>query len=70
LIADSRVNLYFRFGIEVGMLIDALMCGYRVKYVSLNLKHNYTGNDAAGCIHRFRQLLNVAAVFIKCKLRW
>jgi hypothetical protein len=46
------------FGCEVRMSIDALRAGLRAEEVELDLLHRATGRDAAGFVHRGRQLLD------------
>ena len=45
-----------RLRLEIGMTIDALNAGLRVREVELPLGHRATGRDAAGFVHRGRQL--------------
>jgi glucosyl-3-phosphoglycerate synthase len=46
------------FGCEVRMTIDAARKGLRIQEVELPLRHRPTGRDAAGFVHRGRQLLD------------
>ena len=46
------------FGCEVRMTIDAARAGLAVSEVELDLEHRATGRDAAGFLHRGRQLLD------------
>ena len=46
------------FGCEVRMTIDALRAGLTVEEVEVDLDHRATGRDAAGFLHRGRQLLD------------
>jgi glycosyltransferase involved in cell wall biosynthesis len=48
------------FGIEVGMTIDALRAGLRVVEVEVDLRHNPTGKDLSGILHRARQARAIA----------
>jgi hypothetical protein len=48
------------FGCEVRMTIDALAAGLSFEEVELDLEHRPTGRDAAGFLHRGRQLLDAA----------
>jgi hypothetical protein len=48
------------FGCEVRMTIDALGAGLTLEEVELDLGHRPTGRDAAGFLHRGRQLLDAA----------
>jgi glucosyl-3-phosphoglycerate synthase len=43
------------FGVEVAMTIDALRAGLRVVEVEVDLRHNATGRDLSGILHRARQ---------------
>jgi len=46
------------FGCEVRMTIDALRAGLTLEEVELDLDHRATARDAAGFLHRGRQLLD------------
>jgi len=46
------------FGCEVRMTIDAVRAGLTLDEVELDLEHRATGRDAAGFLHRGRQLLD------------
>ena len=46
------------FGCEVRMTIDALRAGLTLEEVDVDLDHRATGRDAAGFLHRGRQLLD------------
>jgi hypothetical protein len=46
------------FGCEVRMTIDAVRAGLSLDEVELDLDHRATGRDAAGFLHRGRQLLD------------
>jgi Glycosyl transferase family 2 len=48
------------FGIEVAMTIDALRAGLRVVEVEVDLRHNPTGKDLPGLLHRARQARAIA----------
>jgi glycosyltransferase involved in cell wall biosynthesis len=52
------------FGMETAMTIDAVRAGHALVEVELPLEHRATGRTAAGFLHRFRQLLDIAAVYI------
>lgn len=49
------------WGVEVAMTLDALRAGFRVLEVPVAMTHRVTGRDAAGFIHRARQLWDIAA---------
>jgi Glycosyl transferase family 2 len=46
------------FGCEVGASIDAARAGLRLAELELRLRHRATGRDAAGFVHRARQLVD------------
>jgi hypothetical protein len=52
------------FGMEIGMTIDAVRCGRRVKEVELELTHRASGRTPAGFLHRARQLVDFLRVYI------
>jgi glycosyltransferase involved in cell wall biosynthesis len=53
-----------RFGMEIGMTIDAVRAGFRVEEVELPLAHRATGRTLRGFLHRGRQLIDFAAVYL------
>lgn len=53
-----------RFGMEIGMTVDAVRAGFRVGEVELPLAHRATGRTLRGFLHRGRQLLDFAAVYL------
>jgi glycosyltransferase involved in cell wall biosynthesis len=52
------------FGMETAMTIDALRAGFRLTEVELPLEHRATGRTLAGFLHRFRQLISFARVYL------
>ncbi|MFP5362206.1 MAG: glycosyltransferase [Thermoleophilia bacterium] len=52
-----------RFGMEIGMTVDAARAGMRVEEVPLELAHRATGRTWRGFVHRGRQLLDFLAVY-------
>jgi glycosyltransferase involved in cell wall biosynthesis len=52
-----------RFGMEIGMTVDAHRAGFRVVEVELDLEHRATGRDLRGFVHRARQLVDFARVY-------
>lgn len=50
-----------RYGMEVGMTIDAVRMGARVAEIELDLSHRATGRTLGGFLHRGRQLRDIAA---------
>ena len=51
-----------RYGMEVGMTVDAVRAGRRVREISLPLSHRATGRTLGGFLHRGRQLRDFVAV--------
>ncbi len=49
---------------ESGMTIDAVRAGYRLREYELDLAHRATGRTIGGFIHRFRQLVDFARVYL------
>ena len=58
-----------RFGMEIGMTVDAARAGFRVGEVEVDLEHRATGRTWRGFMHRFRQLRDFAAVWASRRLR-
>jgi glycosyltransferase involved in cell wall biosynthesis len=52
-----------RFGMEIGMTVDAARAGFRIEEVQLDLAHRATGRTWRGFLHRSRQLLDFLAVY-------
>jgi glycosyltransferase involved in cell wall biosynthesis len=52
-----------RFGMEIGMTVDAARAGFRIEEVELDLVHRATGRTWRGFVHRGRQLLDFLAVY-------
>jgi glycosyltransferase involved in cell wall biosynthesis len=51
------------YGMEVGMTIDAVRAGYRLREYELDLSHRATGRSFAGFAHRGRQLLDFGRAY-------
>lgn len=69
-IDDDRVKLYKGYGMEVGMLIDAMLAGYRINCIYVDLEHRFTYMNFKGCIHRARQFVDVFEVFMRKFWGW
>jgi glycosyltransferase involved in cell wall biosynthesis len=52
-----------RFGMEIGMTIDAVRAGFRVVEVELPLAHRATGKTLRGFLHRGRQLADFVVAY-------
>jgi glycosyltransferase involved in cell wall biosynthesis len=51
------------FGLEIGMTVDAVRAGYRLRELDLDLTHRAGGLTPAGFLHRGRQLLDFLRVY-------
>ena len=40
------------YGMEIGMTVDAVRAGYRLREYELDLEHRATGRNLAGFLHR------------------
>jgi len=60
-----RASLPFAagFGMEIGMTVDAVRAGYRLREYELELEHRATGRTAAGFRHRGVQLRDFLRVY-------
>ncbi len=56
------------FGIEVGLTVDVLRAGYRIKEVPVPFSHRVTGNDLAGCMHRGKEFVAIGRAL--CRKWW
>jgi glycosyltransferase involved in cell wall biosynthesis len=52
-----------RFGMEIGMTIDAVRAGFRVSEIELPLAHRATGKTLRGFLHRGRQLADFLVAY-------
>jgi hypothetical protein len=48
---------------EIGMTVDAVRAGYRLREYELDLEHRATGKNITGFLHRAGQLRDFARVF-------
>lgn len=60
----------FGYGVEVGMTIDILKYGYKIKEVLVNMTHSETGRDLKGFIHRGKQYYHIKKVLRQKKKEW
>ncbi|HET6998698.1 MAG TPA: glycosyltransferase [Solirubrobacterales bacterium] len=51
------------FGMEIGMTVDVIRAGYRLREYELDLEHRATGRTVAGFRHRGAQLVDFARVY-------
>jgi glycosyltransferase involved in cell wall biosynthesis len=52
------------YGMEVGMTIDAVRAGYRLREYELDLSHRATGRSLTGFLHRTRQLVDFTRAYL------
>lgn len=52
------------YGMEIGMTVDAVRAGCRVREYELDLSHRATGRSLAGFVHRGRQLADFLRVYL------
>jgi glycosyltransferase involved in cell wall biosynthesis len=52
------------YGMEIGMTVDAVRAGFRLREYELDLEHRATGRDLRGFLHRARQLRDFLRVFL------
>lgn len=52
------------FGVEVGMTVTTLNSGFSIMEVPVEMKHNETGKDIRGFIHRGKQFIHILRVFL------
>lgn len=52
------------YGMEVGMTIDAVRAGYRLREYELDLSHRATGRSFADFNHRARQLIDFTRIYL------
>ncbi|HEU5254053.1 MAG TPA: glycosyltransferase [Solirubrobacterales bacterium] len=52
------------YGMEIGMSVDAVRAGFRLREYELDLEHRATGRDLAGFLHRARQLRDFLRVYL------
>lgn len=57
------------YGMEVGMTVDAVRAGYRLREYELDLSHRATGRSLGGFVHRARQLLDFTRVYLSRRRR-
>ena len=53
------------YSLEVGMLIDILIKGYRVVEVDVDMYHDVTGRNLQGFLHRGKQFIHILRVLIR-----
>jgi glycosyltransferase involved in cell wall biosynthesis len=51
------------YGMEIGMTVDAVRAGYRLREYELDLEHRSTGRNLRGFLHRAGQLRDFTSVF-------
>jgi len=49
---------------EIGMTVDAVRAGYRLREYELDLEHRATGRSLGGFLHRAAQLRDFARAYL------
>ncbi|HEY8501342.1 MAG TPA: glycosyltransferase [Solirubrobacterales bacterium] len=57
------------YGMEIGMTVDAVRAGYRLREYELDLEHRATGRNLRGFLHRARQLRDFVRVYLSRRVR-
>jgi glycosyltransferase involved in cell wall biosynthesis len=57
------------YGMEIGMTVDAVRAGYRLREYEVDLEHRATGRNIRGFAHRARQLRDFLGVFLARRRR-
>jgi glycosyltransferase involved in cell wall biosynthesis len=57
------------FGMELGMTVDAVRAGYRLREYELDLEHRATGRTVGGFLHRAAQLRDFARAYLSRRRR-
>ena len=52
------------YGMEIGMTVDAVRAGFRLREYELDLEHRATGRDLSGFLHRAAQLRDFVRAFV------
>jgi glycosyltransferase involved in cell wall biosynthesis len=52
------------YGMEIGMTVDAVRAGFRLREYELDLDHRATGRNLRGFLHRARQLRDFLRVYL------
>lgn len=52
------------YGMEIGITVDAVRAGFRLREYELDLEHRATGRSLGGFIHRGRQLRDFLRVYL------
>ncbi len=60
----------FGYGVEVGMTIDMLKHGYKIKEVLVNMTHSETGRNLKGFVHRGKQYYHIKKVLKQKRKEW
>lgn len=60
-VIDAIGHFEAGYGLEVALTIDAIEKGFKVKEISVDMTHAYTGKTVSGFLHRGRQYLDILA---------
>lgn len=68
-ILDRTGGFAKKFGVEVGLTVDALRMGYRIIEVPVCMVHRPSGRDLKGIRHRGRQMADVVVTLARRAVR-
>lgn len=63
-VLEAAGKLSDRFGIEVGLTIDAVRNGFRVVELDMPFRHRETGRTWAGMMHRGKQFVQISRTLL------
>ena len=69
-VLEKFEEIPFGYGVEVGMTIDILKHGYKIKEVLVNMTHSETGRNLKGFIHRGKQYYHIKKVLKEKRKEW
>ncbi|MDR1773554.1 MAG: glycosyltransferase family 2 protein [Clostridioides sp.] len=69
-VLEKFEEIPFGYGVEVGMTIDILKLGYKIKEVPVNMTHNETGRNLKGFIHRGKQYYHIKKIVSQKKKQY
>lgn len=64
-VLESLKTIPSGYAVEVGMTIDILRKGFRIKEVPVNMTHNETGRNIQGFKHRGKQFFHILKILIQ-----
>ncbi|WP_315165587.1 glycosyltransferase family 2 protein [Metaclostridioides mangenotii] len=69
-VLEKFEEMPYGYGVEVGMTIDILKHGFKIKEILVNMTHNETGRSLKGFIHRGKQYYHIKKIVKEKKKEW